>query len=268
MVMAFLAAPILGSAQVYTWTKTSMNGSRTGVGVPAADGFEKTLGRVCGKTYYAPNGKVYKGGTIGKVAKAVLAAQPTMAEVKKVVGYSPVAMTRKGPDATLPGWAVKVIMERTAQEAGKRVDVGILNYGGIRVDMPQGNILVDDILSMFPFKNSLEYVSVKGSRLREILDGMAAGKMQVLGGVKLVVKDGRAESILIDGKPLDDEATYGLATISFLLNGGDNLFLGEGAEEVVDIPIDIYDVVMDYIVAQTAAGKNISAEPDRFVTYL
>lgn len=256
-------------AQQYSWKRVLMDGSRTGVTAPSAEGISENLGEVKEDTYYAPNGKIYKGGAVAKVAKLVIDAQDVMAPVKQVVGYSPEVMEKRSPESALSNWTVDAIMKRVEKESGRKVDVGITNFGGIRIDMPKGDVLVDDIMSMFPFRNNIVYVAVKGSRLREIVEHLAESKMEVIGGMKIVVsKDRKLVSCKVGGKPIDDSKIYGLATISFLLNGGDGLDLGEGMEDVIDIPVDIYDVMLDYVKAETAAGRPITYKTDGRVTYL
>jgi hypothetical protein len=149
---------------------------------------------------------------------------------------------------------------------------GIVNYdllesyrdfGGIRIDMPEGPVILDDMLSMFPFKNQLVYVEQKGSQIRKILEGMAARRFQVLGGVRVVAEDGKLVKAEIGGEPIDDDKIYGLATISFLLGGGDGLSLDHDAVSVTIFKdIDIIDAVLEYVNAETAAGRPIEYSTD------
>lgn len=246
----------------YSWHRDRIDGRRTGVSSPSADNVTEALGSVSGNKYYAPSGKIFKGGSVAAAAALVIDAQPVMAPVKQVIGYSPEVMTAAYPESGLSNLFVDTIMDAVEKASGKHVDVGIVNFGGIRVDMPEGDIFVDDIMSMFPFKNSIVYVSLKGSRLREILDSMAEDGFQVLGGLRVVAENGRIVSAEVGGEPLEDEKIYGLATITFLLHGGDDLFLGENVEESVEYPVDIYDVMMDYITAETEAGRDITYGTD------
>lgn len=269
-VAACLAATVPEAAAVcadtcrvsYSWHRDRIDGRRTGVSSPSADNVTEALGSVSGNKYYAPSGKIFKGGSVAAAAALVIDAQPVMAPVKQVIGYSPEVMTAAYPESGLSNLFVDTIMDAVEKASGKHVDVGIVNFGGIRVDMPEGDIFVDDIMSMFPFKNSIVYVSLKGSRLREILDSMAEGGFQVLGGIRVVAENGRIVSAEVGGEPLEDEKIYGLATITFLLHGGDDLFLGENVEESVEYPVDIYDVMMDYITAETEAGRDITYGTD------
>ena len=172
-------------------------------------------------------------------------------------------MSAQYPESALSNWFIDILMKKTEALAGKKVHIGITNFGGIRIDMPQGDIILDDMLSMFPFKNYLAYVEHTGKQIREILETMAAGRFQVLGGVRVVAEDGKLVSVEIDGEPLDDEKTYGLATISFLLGGGDGLALEQDAVSVtVFEDVAIIDAVLEHVNAETAAGRPIEYKTD------
>lgn len=266
--VAFLAFGAGLWAQEYSWEAVEMDGSMTGCVSPSKDNVSEALGTFKGGRYIAPDGKVYKRNSIvTKTARAVMAAQPRMARVKDVIGYSTRAMSATYPESALSNWFIDILMRKTEQLSGKKVHIGITNFGGIRVDMPQGDIILDDMLSMFPFKNYLAYVEHTGKQIRTILEGMAADRFQVLGGVKVVADGGKLVSVEIDGEPLDDEKVYGMATISFLLTGGDGLSLEENALSVTvyeDVPI--IDAVLEHVNAETAAGRPIEYTVDGRVT--
>ena len=252
------------AAQEYSWKAVEMNGSRTGCTTPDKDNVTEAAGYVKSGKYHAPNGKVFKAGSsTAKAAAVVIDAQPAMARVKEVIGYSPVAMSARRPQSGLSNMAIDVIMNKVDQLVDEKVHMGVTNFGGIRVDMPEGNILLDDMLSMFPFRNYLVYVEHKGSTIRKMLERQAAGRFHVLGGVRLVVEDGKLVSAELGGEPLDDNKTYGIATISFLLDGGDGLALRQDAVKMIEFPeVDIIDAVLEYVYAETAAGRPIVYSTD------
>lgn len=266
--VAFLAFGAGLWAQEYSWEAVEMDGSMTGCVSPSKDNVSEALGTFKGGRYIAPDGKVYKRNSIvARTARVVMAAQPEMARVKDVIGYSTRAMSATYPESALSNWFIDILMRKTEQLSGKKVHIGITNFGGIRVDMPQGDIILDDMLSMFPFKNYLAYVEHTGKQIRTILEGMAADRFQVLGGVKVVADGGKLVSVEIDGEPLDDEKVYGMATISFLLTGGDGLSLEDNALSVTvyeDVPI--IDAVLEHVNAETAAGRPIEYTVDGRVT--
>lgn len=247
----------------YSWKRTLMDGSRTGVRSPSVDDVTEALGKFKGGKYQSPDGKIYKkSSAAAKAAKVVIGAQPAMARVKEVIGYSTEAMILEYPECALSDLFIDKIMEAVEKVSGRKVDFGVGNFGGIRVDMPKGDILLDDMLSMFPFKNQIVYLELRGSEIRALLEEMAKTRFQVLGGVKVVAEDGKILSAEIGGEPLDDDRVYGTATISFLLNGGDNLYLARNAVTVEKYDIDIIDVMLDYVKAETAAGRPVEYRAD------
>lgn len=252
------------SAQEYSWKSVPVDGSRTGCISPSKDNVREALGYFKGGKYIAPDGSVYKrNSAVARTARVVLDAQPKMARVKDVIGHSKEAMVVSYPESALSNWFVDLLMAKVEKLAGKKVDIGIGNFGGIRIDMPQGDIILDDMLSMFPFKNQLVYVEHSGKQIRSILEEMAAGRFQVLGGVRVVAEDGKLVSAEIGGEPLDDDRTYGMATISFLMTGGDGLTLADKALSVtVFEDVDIIDAVLEYVYAETAAGRDIGYKTD------
>jgi 2',3'-cyclic-nucleotide 2'-phosphodiesterase (5'-nucleotidase family) len=266
--LTLIAALFLGGfaamGQEYEWEAAQMDGSRTGTISPSKDNVTEAIGEFKGGKYVAPNGRAYsKRSIVGKTASIVMAAQPEMARVKDVIGYSPRSMTASYPESALSNWFVDILMARTEKLSGKKVDIGVANFGGIRVDMPEGDIILDDMLSMFPFKNQLVYVEHTGKQIRTILEEMAAGRFQVLGGVRVVAEGGKLVEATIGGEPIDDDKVYGMATISFLLYGGDALTLGHNALSVTVFENeDIIDAVLEYVHKETAAGRPIEYEAD------
>jgi 5'-nucleotidase/UDP-sugar diphosphatase len=109
----------------------------------------------------------------------------------------------------------------------------------------------------------LVYVEHTGRQIREFLELMASRRFEVLGGVKVVAEGGRLVSVEIDGEPLDDEKIYGLATISFLLKGGDGLSLDKNAVNIRKFDnVQIIDAVLEHVRAEAAAGRPIEYKKD------
>lgn len=253
----------------YGWKKIPIDGSRTGVTAPQADNVSEATGHFEGRTYIAPSGRKFrKGSATAAAARLILDAQPAMADVKTVLGWSTEEMNRKRPESTLSDWLVDELMRATADATGKHIDIGITNFGGIRVDMPQGVVIKDDLMSMFPFKNYLCYVALKGSDVRYMFEKLAEYRMEAVGGVKVTVKDHKLLDLEVGGEPLDDDRIYGVATIDFLLNGGDDIFVSRNARELIQTEITIYDAMEAYVARLKEEGKPIEYKTDGRVVML
>ena len=271
LTISFLvAATAAMTAQEYKWSYAEVDGSRTGCITPSKENVAEAVGTFEGSTYVAPNGtKHKKSSAAAKTAKVVLDAQEPMARVKDVVAYSTEFMDKGFPESPLSNWLVDILIAKTEDLAGKPVHMGVTNFGGIRADMPQGEVILDDLLSMFPFKNYLVYLEHKGSTIRGWLEEMAAKYVQVLGGVRVVIKDRKLVSVEINGEPLDDDKVYGVTTVSFLLEGGDGLFLAKDALSMTEYKdVDVIDAVLEHVYAETAAGRPIEYKTDGRVTII
>lgn len=269
-ILAILAALSIVSglsAQEYSWKAVPMDGSRTGTRYASPQDIDESIGKLEKGAYIAPNGTKYrKNGDVAKVASIVIDAQPTMAAKKEIIGYSDHEIVEGRPESELSNLIIDLIMTEVQEVTGKPVHIGVLNFGGIRADLPAGNILMDDVESMLPFINYLVYVEHKGSKIREILESMAPRRFQVLGGVRIVVENDMIASIEIAGEPLEDDKVYGMATISFLLNGGDGLSLAQDALTVEQLDCIVNEPVMKHIRKETAAGRKIGYKKDGRIT--
>jgi 2',3'-cyclic-nucleotide 2'-phosphodiesterase (5'-nucleotidase family) len=259
---SFALAQDAADTLVLQWKHEKVDGHRTGVTAPSADNVKTAIGTVEKEVYTAPNGRRFKKGATPAVAQLMLDAQPAMASVKEVIGYSEKEMLRYRPQCELSNWFTDFLRHKTAELTERKVDVAIYNFGGIRTDMPQGPITVDDIMSMFPFRNTLCYVALKGADLRAIFEYLAQTQMQAVSGVQLVIRDQKLESVKVGGEPLDDKKTYGVATINFLLTGGDGLFIAKNALELIDSGVYVKDAIIPYIQRLTRESTAIEGKLD------
>lgn len=262
-IISIMCLSVAAYAQKYTWKAVPMDGSRTGCRYAMQDDVDEAIGTLERGAYTSPGGAEFKKNSmVAKTASLVIAAQPAMYEKKAVVGFSDHEIIEKKPESELSNLIVDLLMAAAEEATGKKVHMGLLNYGGIRSDLPEGKILVDDVESMLPFNNYLVVVEHKGSEIRKLIEGMAAGNFQATGGVKVVVEDRKVVSLEIDGEPLDDDKVYAVATITFLLDGGDGFCLGKDALSMTMTDVLVRQPVMTHIVKETEAGRKIGYKKD------
>jgi 5'-nucleotidase len=116
------------------------------------------------------------------------------------------------------------LRERASQLVKGGADIAIFNRGSLRRGLPKGDITEGMIIMMQPFNNKIEVIEVKGSDLIENFDIMTlTGGNGVSENVDITfdAKAHKCTSILIDGKAIDANKTYRVATIDYLANGGD-----------------------------------------------
>lgn len=258
-------------AQEITWKQHAVDGHLTGVTQMGAGKTVESMGTVkkIRKHYTAPNGKKYKRGATGRVAKIMIKAQDQMSSVKEIIGHSPRVMRKNRPECELTNWFVDALMAKTEEITGKHVDVGFANFGGVRVDMPEGDVFRDDIMSMFPFNNTLYHFTIKGKDLLEICNNMVKRGPEIFGGMKLTVtKDKELISATINGEPIDENKIYGVATINYLMEGAGWFRFGKYQIEGIDTHINVMDMMLPYVQEMTNQGKEIEYHIDGRYTIL
>lgn len=106
-----------------------------------------------------------------------------------------------------------------------RVDMSLMNVGGIRQDMPAGNITEGQILSTYPFSNHFVLIELKGAYIIETLRVAARkGGEGISGNVRVVTdKDRNLIRVIVDGEEMDPEKTYLFGTINYAAEGNDDM---------------------------------------------
>lgn len=259
IILGLLCAGMVSCAPEMTWTKHIIDGHRTGVTAPNADNASQALGVINEEGYVSPNGNVYsQNSATYAVAEDIIAVQPQMAHLKQVIAHSAREMIKDGANCELTNWIVDHLRNDVARLTGKTVDVAIINSGGIRVDMPAGDVILDDIVSMFPFKNYLCYVALTGEQLEKMIyDMVAVRSVMPMSGVKMVMTGKQIDTLLVGGKPIDPKKTYGVGTIDFLLDGGDKMNVAKNAKELIITETMVIDSMLPYVMSYKEQGKSI-----------
>ncbi len=159
-----------------------------------------------------------------KVAKLVERAESEMLEV---VGTAPVALDASREVLRRGEGAFGDLVADLAREL-TGTQVALFNAGGIRADIPAGPVRIKEIAQAFPFSNELVIGTLDGATLQAVLNRSAAldplenpgGFLQV-SGLRMTLRDGRAEEVTVAGKPLDPAADYRVVVPDFLAAGGD-----------------------------------------------
>ncbi len=166
-----------------------------------------------------------------------------------VLGESLVGMSGGRPESLLSNWAADVLVEYSDFEDGRRADMGLVNVGGLRNNMPQGTVRRGDIILISPFDNRLAIVHLKGSDLLNLFRDIAAVHGEgVSREVRLVItKDGKLIEAKVGGQPIDPERTYRIATLDYLAEGNDRLYSLKKAQRLDVSNLFTRDCMMRYV---------------------
>lgn len=152
----------------------------------------------------------------------------------EIIGKSQVALTRSSIGESPMNNLITDAMREKVD-----ADFAFTNFGGIRADLKAGPITREDIFKVLPFGNQIATFQVDGNFLKEILEKKVSGGsrgLAISGGevtINKTLPDGsRVVKVEIDGKLLDPNKTYRLATTDYLMEGNSGLYM------LKDIPRD------------------------------
>lgn len=206
---------------------------KTGTLIVQTYGYGTRLGylrlRLKGKKVISMEGELLKVWSDQLALDPVVAAkiqhykQQVAPQIGKVMGRSKTRLVRDyNAESSLGSFVADVMRE------GSGAEIAFENAGGLRADLPQGEVTNGHVLDALPFLNSLVVCEMTGTQIREILEqgfSLERGMIQVSGlratyDMSRPIRQ-RLIELQIGDRPADNQKTYRVATNSFLAQGGD-----------------------------------------------
>jgi 2',3'-cyclic-nucleotide 2'-phosphodiesterase (5'-nucleotidase family) len=209
--------------------------------------------------------------------KIVSAYSPKVRELSAVIGTLEGELKKSGVGGASLGNFVTDAMMFEAREKGHPVALAITNSGGFRKNtIAPGQLRASDIFELLPFENALVEVELTGAQLLKLLENVTRGRDAQAGARVQFRWNEQDRPEFISAKlagpnsterDIDPAATYSVVTIDYLLKlASGNYALLQEAKSTAPLNITIRDAVMEYVKAETKAGRAIHAALDnRFV---
>ncbi len=167
--------------------------------------------------------------------------------MNRVITTSEGSFERGKPEGALGNLAADIVRYRAIAEMGKRVDVSVMNNGGLRVPLPEGKITIGHIYELMPFENYIAVLRFTGEQIKQIADELASVNGEATSGIRFRIVDGKARDILVDSLIVDPDRYYWLATNNWMADGGgDAPTLWEPLERH-NIDVLIRDAIIEYL---------------------
>jgi 2',3'-cyclic-nucleotide 2'-phosphodiesterase (5'-nucleotidase family) len=187
-------------------------------------------------------------------------------EMNVEIGTAAQTLEKGFPQSLLSNFTADAMKEMAGQWWGN-VDFAVMNMGGLRVSLNQGQVTIGNMYETYPFENQLVLLELPGKAVRSFFEFVAFnGGEGLSSGVRLVVKNRAIESLEIGGKPLDENRIYRVATIDFLAAGNDHMEALTQATRVFDSGKQLRDIMIEYVENLTHKKQKINAELDDRIT--
>jgi 5'-nucleotidase len=171
-----------------------------------------------------------------------------------------------------------------AMRANTGAQIALMNGGGIRADIDEGEITMGEILTVQPFQNLQSTLQLTGADVIAALENGvsqlqldangnvqregAAGRFLQVSGLRYTIDPtlepgNRIVSVEVlndagEYEPIDPEATYSVVTLNFIRTGGDGFsVLAENAIDPYDFGNVDFEVTLNYIQANNPVAPEV-----------
>ncbi|GAB3944132.1 bifunctional metallophosphatase/5'-nucleotidase [Corynebacterium tapiri] len=183
--------------------------------------------------------------------------------------------SNRGTESTLNNLLAEAARWAMDEQMGEgTIDVGIMNAGGVRADMPAGAVTYADAATIQPFGNNLAYATLSGQALIDALENQWKDPSEERQRLSMGVSNNvsysydptkpqgqRIGQVMINGEPLDPAADYTVAASSFLFEGGDGFIDEADVRNYSDVGVLDLSAFANYLQAEgKPEGRNGQAE--------
>lgn len=172
-------------------------------------------------------------------------------ELDKVLAYNPVDLHKKGLNFPL-GNLVTDLMLKEANEIyskmhpNQKIDVCLMNKGGLRRTFAPGNLTVRSMYELMPFENEAVVVTMTGEKFLEMVEFLRkSGKGHPVAGFSFN-KYKEDLNVLVGDIPLNKNNTYRLLTNDYLQKGGDQMTFFKDPIKVEYLGIKLREMYIGY----------------------
>ena len=140
------------------------------------------------------------------------------AEMNEVIAHAEQNFEKGRPGGSLNNWAADAALQSQIRNARlKGPTFCLLNVGGLRNTINQGDVTLADIFKVMPFDNEIVWVELPVNALKKIEAYLLNSGGEPIAGARL--KNGKLE---VDGMN-ESTQTVWVITSDYLFNGGDNM---------------------------------------------
>lgn len=179
------------------------------------------------------------------------------AEMSVVLGYAPEDMTVHRPECNMLNWATGALLAKARQHYDGRVDMAVVNIGGMRCEWHKGDITKQHVFELMPFDNRLVVLTLRGEDILELCQVFAEVGGEGVAGLRMQAEDAQLIDAQIDGRSIDPEAYYTVATSDYLAGGTDHMTPLTRHIAYWDSDLLIRDLYLEYVQEQQTISATI-----------
>lgn len=174
-------------------------------------------------------------------------------EMNTQISFTPIDLTRTDGEleSSLGNLMADICYEKSnlifESRENKKVDFAMFNYGGIRAGISAGPITNMSAFKLMPFENKLVVVELTAKKIEELVQYLIkADTAHPLSKQIQLTLDGTDYTLKVNGKSIDKNKTYYVATSDYLQGGGDNMNFFKDPVNLFQTDYKVRNALIDY----------------------
>ena len=185
--------------------------------------------------------------------------------------------TNRGTESTANNMIAESALVALEMFLEEDIDLGVMNAGGVRDDLKEGDVTYQQAFSVQPFGNDIDVATLTGAAIKDALENQwqtpeateKSGRPRLDMGMSDNVsytynpdapRGEKITSISIDGKPMEMDKKYRVAASSFLFDGGDDFIAPDNVTERNTVGYNDLQAFVDYL--ESGAAKIRTGQKD------
>lgn len=162
-------------------------------------------------------------------------------EMNRVIGYATDNLERNRPEGALGNFMADLSLKYALDNglvSEEEQPICLMNHGGLRSPINQGDIHVGDIYKLMPFDNTLVVLKLEASALSEIHEYLKTSGGEPIAGFSVTQN-------MLNGPSSRNVIT--VVTTNYLALGGDNMSFFANPLDKIESPKLLRDIIIEYV---------------------
>jgi 2',3'-cyclic-nucleotide 2'-phosphodiesterase (5'-nucleotidase family) len=186
--------------------------------------------------------------------------------MNEVLVVSDTELTKDLPEGSLGNFVSDAVLKKTNDiykpSDNLPANICLLNNGGLRAQLPKGNITRGNAFELMPFENSIVVLTLSGEKTKKLFESLVAINGAPFAGATVIAKGKKITELKINGELFDVNKNYKIITSDYLAAGGDKYdFFNEPVKTEI-LNYKLRDAIIDYMVDENKKGNTIKGKKD------
>ncbi len=184
------------------------------------------------------------------------------AQMSAVIGVCDSTLVKYAPESPLGNFAADVVFEKGLSVSPHNVEgmkksnsVALLNFGGLRSPINQGDISIGNVFELMPFDNTITIVKLNQTGFQEMLTYLYTMNGQPTSNAQFNLTENLQE-VTVNGQDVSDTKVFYIITSNYLASGGDKMDFLKNALHKWDSGVLIRDVFIAHIKSKGTINNN------------